>query len=121
MSVQRGQLQYDKLKRNYKSMVAMACGYLWLLMCKLTDPKIKCKFDLWDHKAKHFLPHSVVRRKLVDYVAVELKSSNHLSDSVVELILPNQVIHSINFLLPIDLNVARLVRSTRHQYFFSLD
>jgi len=22
--------RYDKLKKNYKSMVAMACGYLWL-------------------------------------------------------------------------------------------
>ncbi|MBY0499956.1 MAG: IS5/IS1182 family transposase, partial [Nitrosomonas sp.] len=24
--------RYDKLKRNYESMVAMACGYLWLPM-----------------------------------------------------------------------------------------
>jgi len=24
--------RYDKLKRNYKSMVALACGYLWLPM-----------------------------------------------------------------------------------------
>jgi len=24
--------RYDKLKRNYESMVAMACGFLWLPM-----------------------------------------------------------------------------------------
>jgi len=24
--------RYDKLKRNYESMVALACGYLWLPM-----------------------------------------------------------------------------------------
>jgi len=24
--------RYDKLKRNYSSMVALACGFLWLLM-----------------------------------------------------------------------------------------
>ncbi|MDV6343480.1 IS5/IS1182 family transposase, partial [Nitrosomonas sp. Is37] len=24
--------RYDKLKRNYESMIAMACGYLWLPM-----------------------------------------------------------------------------------------
>ncbi|MDT8363331.1 MAG: IS5/IS1182 family transposase, partial [Nitrosomonas sp.] len=24
--------RYDKLKRNYESMVAIACGYLWLPM-----------------------------------------------------------------------------------------
>jgi transposase len=25
--------RYDKLKRNYASMLAMACSYLWLPMC----------------------------------------------------------------------------------------
>ena len=30
--------RYDKLKRNYESMVAMACGYLWLLCEMSTDP-----------------------------------------------------------------------------------
>ncbi|NYS60143.1 IS5/IS1182 family transposase, partial [Vreelandella rituensis] len=25
-------MRYDKLKRNYESMVALACGFLWLPM-----------------------------------------------------------------------------------------
>ncbi|MBP9102135.1 MAG: transposase, partial [Nitrosomonas sp.] len=34
--------RYDKLKRNYESMVAMACGYLWLPMVTY----VKCQQTL---------------------------------------------------------------------------
>ncbi|WP_256212270.1 hypothetical protein [Nitrosomonas communis] len=30
--------RYDKLKRNYESMVALACGYLWLPMWNVNRP-----------------------------------------------------------------------------------
>ena len=40
--------RYDKLKRNYASMLTLACGYLWLPMWPIDSPVIKslnCTID----------------------------------------------------------------------------
>lgn len=39
--------RYDKLKRHYVSMVALACGYLWLPMLIVKAPNIFLNIDLY--------------------------------------------------------------------------
>lgn len=43
--------RYDKLKRNYESTVAMACGFLWLPSASGVDRRVNYPQDAVEHQA----------------------------------------------------------------------